>query len=73
MQIILVIFSLIIVLFTSLILWLGIHDEIYENIEKNKIWHRDGSVDFTIFFIVLSIISLIYIFKFINIRLKKKH
>ena len=64
MKIILLIISFIIVIFTGFILYVGIYDELYQEIQKNKLWHSDGSFIRTLPFIALSLICLFYIFNY---------
>ena len=43
MRTILLIVSVLIISFTFLLFYIGVHDEIYQEIEKNKLWHSEGS------------------------------
>ena len=43
MKTILLIVSFFIIIFTINLFYIGIYDEIYEDIEKNKLWFADGS------------------------------
>ena len=72
MKTILLISSFIIVIFTSFILFFGIHDELYQEIEKNKLWHSDGSFIGLLPLFILYIFSLIYIFKTIKTFFSKR-
>ena len=64
MKIIFLICSFLVIIFTCFVLYIGIYDELYQEIEKNKLWHSDGSFIKTLPFVALSIICLIFIFKF---------
>ena len=64
MKIILLTISCIIVIFTGFILYVGIYDELFQEIQKNKLWHSDGSFIRTLPFIALSAICLFYIFNY---------
>lgn len=66
MKKILLIISVLSILISAVFFYIGIHDEIYEKIEKNKFWFSDGSYKIILFFILLSLISSIYIFYFIK-------
>ena len=72
MKTILVISNFIIVIFTSFILFFGIHDELYQEIEKNKLWHSDGSFIGLLPLFILYIFSLIYLFKTIKTFFSKR-
>ena len=63
MRIILLIVSFIVIIFTFTIFYIGIYDEIYQELEKNKLWFSDGSFDISLGLLMLSIFCLIYIFK----------
>ena len=66
MKIIIISLSLIINFLTWTLVYVGIHDELYFDIEKNKLWHSDGSFEFTMFLVGLSIISCVYAIKVIR-------
>ncbi len=63
MRIILLIVSFIVIIFTFTTFYIGIYDEIYQELEKNKLWFSDGSFDISLGLLMLSIFCLIYIFK----------
>ena len=70
MRIILLIVSFIIIIFTLIIFYIGIYDEVYQELEKNKLWHSDGSFSKRLIFLLASIFCLKYIFK--NCQKNKK-
>ena len=63
MRTILLIVSFLIISFTFLLFYIGVHDEIYQEIEKNKLWHSDGSFFKSLLFLILSLFSFLYIIK----------
>ena len=71
MRTILLIVSFIIIFFTSSLFYIGIHDEIYQDIEKNKLWFSDGSFTLSLIFLFISMICLIYVFKNFSNKMKK--
>jgi len=71
MKTILLIVSFLIIIFTFFIFYIGIYDEIYQKIEKNKFWFTDGSFSISLVFLLLSIFCLIYIFKNLSNKMKK--
>jgi uncharacterized membrane protein YccF (DUF307 family) len=46
-----------------MLFYIGIYDELYQELEKNKLWFSDGSFSISLVFLFVSIICLIYIFK----------
>ena len=71
MKTILLIVSFFVIIFTFTIFYIGIHDEIYQQLEKNKFWFSDGSFSLSLIFLLLSIFCLIYIFKNFSNKMKK--
>ena len=63
MRIILLIVSFIVIIFTFTIFYIGIYDEIYQKLEKNKLWFSDGSFGISLGLLLLSIFCSVYIFK----------
>ena len=63
MRTILLIVSFLVIFFTFLLFYIGIYDEIYQEIEKNKLWHSDGSLMKSLLLLIPSLFSFIYIFK----------
>ena len=70
MSTILLIVSFLIIIFTFIVFYIGIYDEIYQELEKNKLWFSDGSFSKSLIFLSLSIICSIYIFKHFSKKLK---
>lgn len=64
MKTILLIVSFLIIIFTINLFYIGIYDEIYEDIEKNKLWFTDGSFTLSLIFLFISIFCSIFIFKY---------
>ena len=71
MRTILLIVSFLIITFTFFIFYIGIYDEIYQELEKNKFWFTDGSFSISLIFLLLSIFCLIYTFKNLSNKMKK--
>lgn len=71
MRTILLIVSFIIIFFTSSLFYIGIHDEIYQDIEKNKLWFSDGSFTLSLIFLFISMLCLIYVFKCFLDKIRK--
>ena len=71
MRTILLIVSFLIIIFTFIIFYIGIYDEIYQELEKNKLWHSDGSFGKSLIFLLTSIFCSIYIFKYFANTTKK--
>ena len=71
MRTILLIVSFLIITFTFIIFYIGIYDEIYQELEKNKFWFTDGSFSISLIFLLLSIFCLIYTFKNLSNKMKK--
>ena len=71
MRTILLIVSFLIIMFTFIIFYIGIYDEIYQELEKNKLWHSDGSFGKSLIFLLTSIFCSIYIFKYFVSKSKK--
>ena len=71
MRTILLIVSFLIIIFTFTIFYIGIYDEIYQELEKNKLWFSDGSFSKSLIFLLVSIISSIYIFRCFAQKMKK--
>ena len=71
MRTILLIVSFLVIIFTIIIFYIGIYDEIYQELEKNKLWFSDGSFSISLIFLLLSILCLIYIFKNFSNKIKK--
>ena len=71
MKTILLIVSFFIIIFTINLFYIGIYDEIYEDIEKNKLWFADGSFTLSLIFLFISIFCSIFIFKSIINKIKK--
>ena len=46
-----------------MLFYIGIYDELYQELEKNKLWFSDGSFSISLVFLFLSIVCSIYIFK----------
>ena len=63
MKIIITSLSLIINLLTWTLVYIGIHDELHYDIEKNKLWHPDGSFEFTMILVALSFVSFLFVVK----------
>ena len=63
MRTILLIASFLIINFTFIIFYIGIYDEMYQELEKNKLWFSDGSFSMSLIFLLVSIVCTIYIFK----------
>ena len=63
MRTILLIVSFLIIIFTFMLFYIGIYDELYQELEKNKLWFSDGSFSISLVFLFVSIICSIYIFK----------
>ena len=63
MKTILLIVSFLIIIFTSMLFYIGIYDELYQELEKNKLWFSDGSFSISLVFLFVSIVCSIYIFK----------
>ena len=59
--------------FTFTIFYIGIYDEIYQELEKNKLWFSDGSLGISIILLILLILCSIYIFKNFSKKLKLNH
>ena len=66
MKIILISLSFIINLLTWTLVCIGVHDELYYDIQKNKLWHPDGSFEFTMILVGLSIVSFLCVIKIIR-------
>ena len=64
MKTILLIVSFLIIIFTFIIFYIGIYDEIYQELEKNKLWHSDGSFGKRLIFLLVSFFCSIYVFKY---------
>ena len=71
MRTILLIVSFLIIIFTFIIFYIGIYDEIYQELEKNKFWFSDGSFSKSLIFLLVSIICSIYIFRCFSQKIKK--
>lgn len=71
MKTILLIVSFLIIIFTTNLFYIGIYDEIYEDIEKNKLWFADGSFTLSLIFLFISIFCSIFIFKSMIHKIKK--
>ena len=71
MKTILLIVSFLIIIFTTNLFYIGIYDEIYEDIEKNKLWFADGSFTLSLIFLFISFFSSILIFKSIINKIQK--
>ena len=71
MKTILLIVSFLIIIFTSNLFYIGIYDEIYEDIEKNKLWFADGSFILSLIFLFISIFCSIFIFKSIINKIQR--
>ena len=71
MRTILLIVSFLIIIFTFIIFYIGIYDEIYQEFEKNKLWFSDGSFSKSLIFLLLSIICSMYIFRNFLQKMKK--
>ena len=71
MRTILLIASFLVIILTFTIFYIGIYDEIYQELEKNKLWFSDGSFSISLIFLLLSILCLIYIFKNFSNKMKK--
>ena len=71
MKTILLIVSFFIIIFTINLFYIGIYDEIYEDIEKNKLWFADGSFTLSLIFLFISIFCSIFIFKSVFNKIKK--
>ena len=71
MRTILLIVSFLIIIFTLIIFYIGIYDEIYQELEKNKLWFSDGSFSKSLIFLLVSIICSIYIFRCFSQKMKK--
>ena len=71
MRTILLIVSFLIIIFTFIIFYIGIYDEIYQEFEKNKLWFTDGSLSKSLIFLLLSIICSMYIFIHFSQKMKK--
>ena len=71
MKTILLTVSFFIIIFTINLFYIGIYDEIYEDIEKNKLWFADGSFTLSLIFLFISIFCSIFIFKSIINKIKK--
>ena len=63
MKTILLTVSFIIIIFTIFLFYIGIYDEMYQEYEKNKLWHSDGSFGKSMIFLLMSIFCSMYIFK----------
>ena len=63
MKTILLTVSFIIIIFTIFLFYVGIYDEMYQEYEKNKLWHSDGSFGKSMIFLLISIFCSMYIFK----------
>ena len=70
MRTILLIVSFFIIIFTFIVFYIGIYDEIYQELEKNKLWFSDGSFSKSLILLTLSRICSIYIFKHFFKKLK---
>ena len=70
MRTILLIVSYLIILFTITVFYIGIYDEIYQELEKNKLWFGDRSFLISLIFLLLSILCSIYIFKHYSKKVK---
>ncbi len=68
MKIIIIFLSFILNLMTWTLVYIGVHDELNYDIEKNKLWHSDGSFEFTMILVLLSVLSCLYA---INLLRKK--
>ena len=71
MRTILLIVSFLIIIFTFIIFYIGIYDEIYQELEKNKLWFSDSSFTKSLIFLFVSIFCSIYIFKHFSKKMKK--
>ena len=71
MRTILLIVSFLIIIFTFIIFYIGIYDEIYQELEKNKLWFSDGSFSKSLILLLVSIFCSIYIFKHFSKKMKK--
>ena len=70
MRTILLIVSFLIIIFTFIIFYIGIYDEIYQEIEKNKLWFTDGSFSKSLICLLVSIFCSIYIFRRFSRKIK---
>ncbi len=71
MRTILLIVSFLIIIFTFIIFYIGIYDEIYQELEKNKLWFSDGSFSKSLICLLVSIFCSIYIFRHFSQKIKK--
>ena len=71
MRTIILIVSFLIIIFTAILFCIGIYDEIYQELEKNKLWFSDGSFSKSLIFLLVSIICSIYIFRCFSQKMKK--
>ena len=72
MRTILLIVSFLIIIFTSILFYIGIYDEIYQDFEKNKLWFSDGSFSKSLICLLVSIFCSIYIFRHFSQKIKNK-
>ena len=70
MRTILLTVSFLVIIFTFTIFYIGIYDEIYQELEKNKLWFGDRSFGISLIFLLLSTFCCIYIFRYYSQRIK---